>query len=87
MYKKENGINSKDKKEIDNKSKKKTDILDIKKSKCNLLISRITTKLSQFLLEYNFIVQVIKKITDNNKDCAIFKNIIELIDKNRSIIS
>ena len=87
MYKKENSTDSKEKKENDKKSKKKTPILDTKKSKCNLLIRRIMTKLSQFLLEYNFIVEVIKEITDKNKDCVVFKNVIEFIDKNISIIS
>lgn len=71
----------------DDKVKKETSIFDIKKSKCSLLISRIITKLSQFLLEYNFIIQIIKEIIDNNKNNIVLKDIIEFINTTITIIS
>ena len=59
----------------------------IKKIKCSLLISKIITKLSQFLLEYNFIVETINKIYEINKNCSTLNNMLELIDINKNILS
>ena len=72
------------------KENNKNDISEnfkIKKIKCSLLISKIITKLSQFLLEYNFIVETINKIYEINKNCSTLNNMLELIDINKNILS
>ena len=60
--------------------------IDVKKMKCSLLISRIETKLSQFLLEYDFIVEVIKEIFEYDKNCIIFRDLVGLINENKNIL-
>ena len=80
-------LDSKDKNNIFEKSSEIFEDLDIKNVKCSLIISRIITKLSQFILEYDFIVEVIKEIFEYDKDCIILKNMISLINDNKNILS
>lgn len=80
-------LDSKDKNNIFEKSSEIFEDLDIKNVKCSLIISRIITKLSQFILEYDFIVEVIKEIFEYDKDCIILKNMIVLINDNKNILS
>ena len=80
-------LDSKDKNNIFEKSSEIFEDLDIKNVKCSLIISRIITKLSQFILEYDFIVEVLKEIFEYDKDCIILKNMIVLINDNKNILS
>ena len=59
----------------------------IKKNRCSLLINRIINQLSHFLLEYEFVVNVIKEIYEKNKNQQVLKDIINFIDKNKNILS
>ena len=88
MYNKENNFDSEE--EFNDIFNKELDILEnfkIKRIKCSLLISKIITKLSQFLLEYNFIVETINKIYEIDKNCDALKNMLDLIDINKNILS
>ena len=61
---------------------------DIKliKAKCSLLISGIITKLSQFLLEYNYFVDIIENIFKYRNN-FILKEILNIINYDKDIIS
>ena len=88
MNNKENNFDSEE--EFNDIFNKELDILEnfkIKRIKCSLLISKIITKLSQFLLEYNFIVETINKIYEIDKNCDALKNMLDLIDINKNILS
>lgn len=65
----------------------KSEKFQIKKYRCSLLINRIITELSHFLLEYDFVVNVIKEIYENDKNSQALKDIINFIDKNKNILS
>ena len=61
---------------------------DIKliKIKCGLIISSIITKLSQFLLEYNYLVEIIEEIFDYERN-FILKEMLKIINNDKSILS
>ena len=88
MNNKDNNFDSEE--EFNDIFNKDLDIIEnfkIKRIKCSLLISKIITKLSQFLLEYNLIVETINKIYEIDKNCEALKNMLELIDINKNILS
>lgn len=64
-----------------------SDKFQIKKEKSSILINRIITELSHFLLEYDFVVNIIKEIYENDISPQGLKDMINFIEKNKNILS
>lgn len=66
---------------MDGNSQKLKEYLNLKKKQCSLTIYRIITKLSQFLIDYNFIVKIVKNYLMNNK-YSLMKDLKKLFVEN-----
>ena len=82
---KENNFDSED--EIDNKKSNIVNYFNKKKNYCILLIFRIISKLFSFILEFNFIAEIIDEISNYNKNSDDTKYILEIIEKNKIILN
>ena len=58
-----------------------------KKNFCILLIFRIISKLFSFILEFNFISEVIDEVSSYNKNSDDTKYIIDLFEKNKIVLN
>lgn len=82
---KENGYENED--EISNKELNIINYFYKKKNFCILLIFRIISKLFSFILEFNFISEVIDEISSYNKNSNETKYILGTIEKNKIVLN
>ena len=69
-----------------NKEKHLIENFKAKKKRCSFLINKIIIRLNQFLTEYDYIVRVIKDLYEHEKKINPLKELLHLIDNNKTIL-
>ena len=71
-----------------NKNNKKSiaENFKIKKKRCYFLINKIITRLTQYLAEYEFLVEIIKDLYNHENNIHPLKELLNMIDRNINIL-
>ena len=69
-----------------NKEEQIVDNFKTIKKKCSFIINKLIIRLTQFIAEYDFIVGVIKDLYDHDNNINSLKELLYLIENNKSIL-